>query len=242
MRGNGLGARRQRRFRRSSDSHPAWPIAPNLLGQDAPAEGRRGAATSPPSGPAKISGIRPLRSTCSRAASSARPWRIGCSPSENYRYCGPRLALLMKGGLLTACRQHRSGSPLSLARSSDMSSATGRPRRLLWVINHRTLLPTTLPYLIDKGHSICMRRHRCSCIPLLKSATFITPRSGHGGGYSSAVPPKLPSRGAGQAGRPRGGAAPFSRGSRAQRRSGRTEAGLCRPSLQTYRGRSGLTY
>jgi putative transposase len=42
MRGNGLGARQQRRFRRTSDSHPAWPAAPDLLGQDAPVEGRRG--------------------------------------------------------------------------------------------------------------------------------------------------------------------------------------------------------
>lgn len=38
MRENGLRARQTRRFRRTTDSHHAWPIAPNLLDQDFSAE------------------------------------------------------------------------------------------------------------------------------------------------------------------------------------------------------------
>jgi transposase InsO family protein len=38
MRENGLCARQKRRFRRTTDSHHAWPIAPNLLDQDFSAE------------------------------------------------------------------------------------------------------------------------------------------------------------------------------------------------------------
>jgi len=34
MRENGLQARQKRRFKRTTDSHHAWPIAPNLLGGD----------------------------------------------------------------------------------------------------------------------------------------------------------------------------------------------------------------
>jgi putative transposase len=37
MRDNGPRARRQRRFERTTDSRHAWPVAPNLLGQDAAA-------------------------------------------------------------------------------------------------------------------------------------------------------------------------------------------------------------
>jgi len=39
MRENGLRARQTRRFRRTTDSHHAWPIAPNLLDQDFSADG-----------------------------------------------------------------------------------------------------------------------------------------------------------------------------------------------------------
>ena len=38
MRENGLQARRKRRFKRTTDSHHAWPIAPNLLDRDFTAE------------------------------------------------------------------------------------------------------------------------------------------------------------------------------------------------------------
>ena len=34
MRENGLRARQKRRFKRTTDSHHAWPVAPNLLDQD----------------------------------------------------------------------------------------------------------------------------------------------------------------------------------------------------------------
>jgi transposase InsO family protein len=39
MRDNGLQARHKRRFKRTTDSHHAWPIAPNLLDQDFTATG-----------------------------------------------------------------------------------------------------------------------------------------------------------------------------------------------------------
>jgi putative transposase len=38
MQENGLCARQKRRCRRTPDSHPAWPVAPNLLDQDVSAE------------------------------------------------------------------------------------------------------------------------------------------------------------------------------------------------------------
>jgi putative transposase len=39
MRENGLRARQKRRFKRTTDSHHAWPVAPNLLDQDFTAAG-----------------------------------------------------------------------------------------------------------------------------------------------------------------------------------------------------------
>jgi transposase InsO family protein len=39
MRENGLRARQKRRFRRTTDSHHSWPIAPNLLDQDFSTQG-----------------------------------------------------------------------------------------------------------------------------------------------------------------------------------------------------------
>ena len=39
MRDNGLKARQKRRFKRTTDSHHAWPVAPNLLDQDFTATG-----------------------------------------------------------------------------------------------------------------------------------------------------------------------------------------------------------
>jgi putative transposase len=39
MRENGLRARHKRRFKRTTDSHHAWPVAPNLLDQDFTATG-----------------------------------------------------------------------------------------------------------------------------------------------------------------------------------------------------------
>src|SRR5258708_16719845 len=39
MRDNGLRARQKRRFKRTTDSHHTWPVAPNLLDQDFAATG-----------------------------------------------------------------------------------------------------------------------------------------------------------------------------------------------------------
>jgi len=39
MHDNGLRARQKRRFKRTTDSHHAWPVAPNLLDQDFTATG-----------------------------------------------------------------------------------------------------------------------------------------------------------------------------------------------------------
>ena len=39
MRVNGLRARQKRRFKRTTDNHHAWPVAPNLLDQDFTARG-----------------------------------------------------------------------------------------------------------------------------------------------------------------------------------------------------------
>ena len=39
MRENGLRARQKRRFKRTTDSHHAWPVAPNLLDQNFTATG-----------------------------------------------------------------------------------------------------------------------------------------------------------------------------------------------------------
>jgi len=39
MRENGLQARQKRRFKRTTDSHHSWPVAPNILDQDFAAAG-----------------------------------------------------------------------------------------------------------------------------------------------------------------------------------------------------------
>ena len=79
MRDNGLRARQKRRFKRTTDSHHAWPVAPNLLDQDFTSTGpeRSGAPTSPTCGPAKVGCILLSSSTCSHAGSSAGQPAIG---------------------------------------------------------------------------------------------------------------------------------------------------------------------
>ena len=68
MRDNGLKAGQKRRFKRTTDSEHAWPIAPNLIDQDFAAtapnqkwgvETKCGEATSPTSGPARVGCIWP---------------------------------------------------------------------------------------------------------------------------------------------------------------------------------------
>jgi putative transposase len=73
MRENGLGARQKRRFKRTTDSHHAWPVAPNLLDQDFTATGpdKKWGADISYCGPAKAGCTSPLSSTCSPAGSSA---------------------------------------------------------------------------------------------------------------------------------------------------------------------------
>jgi putative transposase len=74
MRDNGLQARQKRRFKRTTDSHHAWPVAPNLLDQDftATEPDKKWAPTSPTCGPAKAGCISPSSSTCSHAG-----WLVG---------------------------------------------------------------------------------------------------------------------------------------------------------------------
>jgi putative transposase len=76
MRENGLRAR-QRRFRRTTDSHHAWPVAPNLLDQNFSAESpdqKWGSDISTIWTHEGWLSLRPWSSTCSRSGSSAGPW------------------------------------------------------------------------------------------------------------------------------------------------------------------------
>jgi putative transposase len=81
MRENGLRARQKRRFKRTTDSHHAWPVAPNLLDQNFAATGpaRNGAPTFRMSGPAKVGCTLRSSSTCSPAGSLAGPPATGCT-------------------------------------------------------------------------------------------------------------------------------------------------------------------
>ena len=81
MRENGLRARQKRRFKRTTDSHHAWPVAPNcsIRTSRQPGPTRNGAPTSPTSGPAKAGCTLPSSSTCSPAGSSAGPPATGCT-------------------------------------------------------------------------------------------------------------------------------------------------------------------
>ncbi len=79
MRENGLRARQTRRFRRTTDSHHAWPIAPNLLDQDFSAERPNQKWGSDISYIwTKAGCIWRWLSTCLPAASSVGLWRTGC--------------------------------------------------------------------------------------------------------------------------------------------------------------------
>ena len=88
MRDNGLRARQKRRFKRPTDSHHAWPVAPNLLDQDFTTTGpdkKWGADISPACagagstcGPAKAGCTWPSSSTCSQDGSLAGRQASGC--------------------------------------------------------------------------------------------------------------------------------------------------------------------
>ena len=92
MRENGLRARQKRRFKRTTDSLHAFPIAPNLLDQDFAAAGpnQKWAPTSPTCGPARAGSTSPSSSTCSPGASSAGQPAIGFTRNWHCRLCaGP---------------------------------------------------------------------------------------------------------------------------------------------------------
>ncbi len=81
MRQNGLRARQKRRFKRTTDSRHAWPVAPNLLDQDFTATGpdENGAPTFPMCGPAKVGCTLQSSSTCLPAGLSAGQPATGCT-------------------------------------------------------------------------------------------------------------------------------------------------------------------
>ena len=71
MRENGLVARQKRRFKRTTDSEHAWPVAANRLGQDFEAEqpGASGGPTSPTSGRRRAGSTLRSCSTSTRGGS-----------------------------------------------------------------------------------------------------------------------------------------------------------------------------
>lgn len=77
---NGLRARQKRRFKRTTDSHHTFPVAPNLLGQDFTAErpNQKWEPISAMSGPARDGCIWPSSLTCLPGASLAGPLAIAC--------------------------------------------------------------------------------------------------------------------------------------------------------------------
>ena len=90
MRENGLRARQKRRFKRTTDSLHAFPIAPNLLDRTSQRPGRKSVSTSPTCGPARAGSTSPSSSTCSPGASSAGQPAIGFTRNWHCRLCaGP---------------------------------------------------------------------------------------------------------------------------------------------------------
>ena len=80
MRENGLRARQKRRFKRTTDSHHAWPVAPNLLDQDftATRPDEKWAPTFRISGRGRDGCMWPWSLTCLLGGLLAGPWRTGC--------------------------------------------------------------------------------------------------------------------------------------------------------------------
>jgi putative transposase len=94
MRENGLRARQTRRFKRTTDSHHTWPVAPNLLDQDFTAAGpnEKWGPTSPLSKRTRASCTSPSSSICSLAVWPAGRPVIGCTAIWLWRHCGKRLS------------------------------------------------------------------------------------------------------------------------------------------------------
>jgi transposase InsO family protein len=85
MRENDLHARQKQRFKRTTDSHHSWPIAPNIIDQDFAASSptRNGEPTSPISGLARA--VRPPRRRLGcrwPSAPRSRPGRSSQSPDD----------------------------------------------------------------------------------------------------------------------------------------------------------------
>ena len=94
MRENGLRVRQKQRFKRTTESHYTWPVAPNLLDQVSrrQARMRNGGPTSPTSGRRRAGCISPSSSTYSLAVWSAGRPVIGCTATWPWRRCEKRLS------------------------------------------------------------------------------------------------------------------------------------------------------
>ncbi len=81
MRENGLRARQRRRFKRTTDSQHAFPVAPNISDQDFAATGpnQKWGVDISYIWTRRVGCIFPLSSTCSPVASSAELWVTGCT-------------------------------------------------------------------------------------------------------------------------------------------------------------------
>lgn len=71
MRENGMQARQKRRFKRTTDSHHAWPVAANIIDQGfaATSPDEKWDAASPASGHVKVGYASPCSLICSQGAS-----------------------------------------------------------------------------------------------------------------------------------------------------------------------------
>jgi hypothetical protein len=89
MRENGLRARQKRRFKRTTDSEHAWPIAPNIIDQDftATAPNQKWGVDISYVWTREGGSIWPWSSTCSPVASSAGLSATGCTAISRWRRC-----------------------------------------------------------------------------------------------------------------------------------------------------------
>ena len=87
MRENGLRGRQKRRFKRTTDSEHAWPVAPNIIDQDFTAAAPNQKWGVDISYVWKDGSIRPWSSTSSPAASSAGLSATACTATWRSRPC-----------------------------------------------------------------------------------------------------------------------------------------------------------
>ncbi len=136
MRENGLRGRQKRRFKRTTDSAHAWPVAPNIIDQDftATASTRSGAWTSRTSGHAKDGSIWPWSSISSLAASSAGPWVTACTATWRSRPCA------RPSSWASARRAHPSFGPRQPISFCGVPSRAAPPRHPHLHVGKRKLL------------------------------------------------------------------------------------------------------